>query len=48
VGRSSKNALYKREDVSFEDKGTDQREVEGMLKYHAYQASMFEKMKKKE
>jgi argininosuccinate synthase len=47
LGRSSKNALYSREDVSFENKETDQREVEGMLKYHVYQASMYEKSKKK-
>jgi argininosuccinate synthase len=47
VGRRSKNALYKREDVSFDDKETDQREVEGMLKYHAYQATMYENSKKK-
>ncbi|MFQ5800188.1 MAG: argininosuccinate synthase [Candidatus Hydrothermarchaeales archaeon] len=47
IGRSSKYALYSEEAVSFDDRTIDQREVTGMLKYHAYQASMHERIKKK-
>ncbi|MEK6977508.1 MAG: argininosuccinate synthase, partial [Candidatus Hydrothermarchaeota archaeon] len=47
IARSSPYALYSKELVSFDEKGLDQREVEGMLKYHALQAEMYERVKKK-
>jgi argininosuccinate synthase len=47
VGRSSKYALYSEEDISFDDTKIDQRGVEGMLNYHAYQALLHQKTKKR-
>jgi argininosuccinate synthase len=47
VGRRSKYSLYSEEAVSFDNSSFDQREVEGMLRYHALQASLYEKTKRK-
>jgi argininosuccinate synthase len=47
VGRSSRYSLYSEEAVSFDNTSIDQREVEGMLRYHALQASLSEKTKRK-
>ncbi len=46
VSRSSPYSLYSLEAVSFEDKSMDQREVEGILKYHSYQAGRYYAAKK--
>ncbi len=43
VARDSRFSLYSGEAASFDDENIDQREVEGMLKYHALQASLFER-----
>ncbi|MFQ6137308.1 MAG: argininosuccinate synthase, partial [Candidatus Hydrothermarchaeales archaeon] len=47
VARYSKYALYSKEVASFDDKTIDQREVEGMLKYHALQTLLYEDIKNK-
>ena len=47
VARNSRHGLFSEKDVSFDDKTLDQREVEGMLKYHSYQAALYEKNKRK-
>ncbi len=47
VSRTSPFSLYSLEAVSFDDKSIDQREVEGMLKYHSYQASRYYEVMKK-
>ncbi|MFQ5976459.1 MAG: argininosuccinate synthase, partial [Candidatus Hydrothermarchaeales archaeon] len=41
--RDSKFSLYSKKSASFDDVEIDQREVEGMLKYHALQASLYER-----
>lgn len=46
LARSSSNALFSEEAVSFDDKSIDQQEVEGILKYHAYQAALYGKTRK--
>jgi argininosuccinate synthase len=46
IARDSRYALYSQELASFDDKTIDQREVKGMLKYHALQAKLYEKVKK--
>ncbi|GCC11878.1 argininosuccinate synthase [archaeon] len=46
VSRSSPYSLYSLEAVSFEDKSMDQREVEGILKYHSYQSGRYYAVKK--
>jgi argininosuccinate synthase len=46
IARASPYALYSQEAVSFDDKTLDQREVEGMLKYHSLQAEMFARLGK--
>lgn len=46
VSRSSPYSLYSLETVSFEDKSMDQREVEGILKYHSYQSGRYYAVKK--
>ncbi len=43
VARDSRFSLYSEGAASFDDESIDQREVEGMLKYHALQASLFER-----
>lgn len=47
ISRTSPFALYSQKIVSFDEKTMDQREVEGMLKYHALQAELYEQVKKK-
>lgn len=47
ISRSSPFALYSEKLASFDDTTLDQRDVEGMLRYHALQASLFERLKKK-
>jgi len=46
IARASPYALYSREAVSFDDKSLDQREVEGMLRYHSLQAELFGRLKR--
>jgi argininosuccinate synthase len=46
IARASPYALYSQEAVSFDDKTLDQREVEGMLKYHSLQAEMFGRLRR--
>ncbi|MDL2246044.1 argininosuccinate synthase [Methanobrevibacter sp. OttesenSCG-928-K11] len=42
--RESDFSLHDIEEISFEDKETDQREVEGMIKHHALQAAKYQKL----
>ncbi|MDD2644057.1 MAG: argininosuccinate synthase [Methanobacteriaceae archaeon] len=42
--RESDFSLHSVEQITFEDKETDQREVEGMIKYHGIQAANFQKL----
>jgi argininosuccinate synthase len=42
--RESEFSLHDIEEISFEDKETDQREVEGMIKHHALQAAKYQKL----
>jgi len=42
--RQSDYSLYNEELVSFEDKENDQKEVEGMIKYHGLQAAIYQKL----
>ncbi|WP_409200391.1 argininosuccinate synthase [Methanobrevibacter sp. DSM 116169] len=44
--RESPFSLHDIDDISFEDKQTDQREVEGMIKHHALQAAKYQKLNK--
>ena len=46
VSRSSPYALYSERLASFDDATLDQRSVEGMLRYHALQASLYQKLRK--
>jgi argininosuccinate synthase len=46
VARSSDFALYSEEAASFDNNSIDQSEVEGMLRYHAFQASLYRRSKK--
>lgn len=46
VSRSSPYALYSEKLASFDDTTLDQRSVEGMLRYHALQASLYERLRK--
>ncbi|MFQ5887519.1 MAG: argininosuccinate synthase [Candidatus Hydrothermarchaeales archaeon] len=41
VARNSRFSLYSKKAASFDDRDIDQREVEGILKYHALQASLY-------
>jgi argininosuccinate synthase len=41
ISRSSRYALYSEEAVSFDDTSMDQRSVEGLLKYHAFQTELY-------
>ncbi|MDR1721778.1 MAG: argininosuccinate synthase [Methanobrevibacter sp.] len=45
-GRESKYSLHDIEQISFEDKEHDQREIEGMIKHHGIQAAIYQKQKK--
>ena len=42
--RESDFSLHDIEDITFEDKETDQREVEGMIKYHGLQGAKYQKL----
>jgi len=42
--RESNYSLYNEELVSFEDKENDQKEIEGMIKYHGLQAAIYQKL----
>ncbi|MCC7552965.1 MAG: argininosuccinate synthase [Methanobacteriaceae archaeon] len=44
--RESDFSLHDMEEISFEDKETDQREVEGMIKHHGLQAGKYQKLKR--
>ena len=44
VSRESPFSLHSVEQITFEDKETDQREVEGMIKYHGLQARNYQKL----
>jgi argininosuccinate synthase len=44
VSRESDFSLHSIEQITFEDKETDQREVEGMIKYHGLQAANYQKL----
>ena len=44
ITRKSPFSLHSVEQISFEDKETDQREVEGMIKYHGLQAANYHKL----
>lgn len=44
ITRSSPYSLHSIEQISFEDKENDQREVEGMIKYHGLQAANYQKL----
>lgn len=44
ITRKSSFSLHSVEQISFEDKETDQREVEGMIKYHGLQAANYQKL----
>ncbi len=42
--RKSPFSLHSIEQITFEDKKTDQREIEGMIKYHGLQAANYQKL----
>ncbi|MDO5848062.1 MAG: argininosuccinate synthase [Methanobrevibacter sp.] len=44
LSRKSPYSLHSIEQITFEDKETDQREVEGMIKYHGLQAANYQKL----
>ena len=44
LSRKSPFSLHSIEQITFEDKETDQREVEGMIKYHGLQAANYQKL----
>ena len=44
VSRESDFSLHSIEQITFEDKDTDQNEVEGMIKYHGLQAANYQKL----
>ncbi|MFV2041244.1 MAG: argininosuccinate synthase [Candidatus Hydrothermarchaeales archaeon] len=46
LSRSSPYSMYSEKAASFDDTTLDQRDAEGVLKYHALQAGLFEKTKK--
>ena len=48
ITRESEYSLYIEEDVSFEDKETDQREIAGMVKHYGLQAACYQKVCKKD
>ncbi|MFQ6050148.1 MAG: argininosuccinate synthase [Candidatus Hydrothermarchaeota archaeon] len=47
VSKESPFALYEKEAVSFDEKAFDQREISGMLKFHGFQANLFNKIRRK-
>ena len=44
ISRKSPFSLHSIEQITFEDKETDQRDVEGMIKYHGLQAANYQKL----
>ena len=44
LSRKSPFILHSIEQITFEDKETDQREIEGMIKYHGLQAANYQKL----
>ena len=44
--RKSPFSIHSVEQISFEDKESDQREVEGMIKLHGIQAANYQKLSK--
>lgn len=44
LSRESEFSLHDIDEISFEDKETNQREVEGMIKHHALQAAKYQKL----
>ncbi len=48
LSRESEYSLYIEENVSFEDKETDQREIAGMVKHYGLQAACYQKVCKKD
>jgi len=46
VERDSPFSLFSREEVSFEDKRVKGKELEGMLRYHSYQAGRYQEVRK--
>ncbi|MDR0900539.1 MAG: argininosuccinate synthase, partial [Methanobrevibacter sp.] len=46
LSRESKFSLHDIEQISFEDKENDQKEVEGMIKHHGLQAAIYQKLDK--
>ncbi len=46
LSRESDYSLHDIEQISFEDKENDQKEVEGMIKYHGLQAAIYQKLTK--
>ena len=44
LSRKSPFSLHNIEQITFEDKETDQREIEGMIKYHGLQAANYQKL----
>ena len=44
LSRKSPFSLHSIEQITFEDKETDQREVEGMIKYHGLKAANYQKL----
>ncbi len=48
ITKESPMALYNQENVSFEDKGIDQREMIGMVKYHDIQGAEYYRVCKKD
>lgn len=42
--RKSSYSLHSIDQITFEDKDTDQREIEGMIKYHGMQAANYQKL----
>ncbi|KZX13986.1 argininosuccinate synthase [Methanobrevibacter filiformis] len=46
IGRTSKYSLHDLEQISFEDKENDQNEIEGMIKHHGIQATLYQRLNK--
>ncbi len=44
ISRKSPFSIHSIEQITFEDKETDQRDVEGMIKYHGLQAANYQKL----
>lgn len=47
LSRESPFSLHSIEQITFEDKETDQNEIEGMIKYHGLQAANYQKLNRK-